>query len=274
MGDSGGRFVWYELATTDVEAAKAFYAGVVGWGTGDASTPGSGYGLFSAGDTPVAGLTRLPPDAREAGAMPQWRGYVGVDDVDVAVGRVKQLGGVVHVPPANVRNVSRMSVVADPEMATLALIEQSGRGRERPEPGTPGHVGWYELLASDVEKAFAFYSGLLGWQKTEADIGSEGTYQQFSAGAEAIGAMFTKPEASQISLWLYYFNVGDLSEAAKRVKTGGGQILYGPVAVPGGARILRCADPQGAVFALIDWHVRISIACYSPRDPSNRTDRR
>ena len=63
MGNSGGRFVWYELATTDIEAAKAFYAGVLGWGTGDASMPGSVYTLFTAGDAPVAGLMKLPADA-------------------------------------------------------------------------------------------------------------------------------------------------------------------------------------------------------------------
>jgi hypothetical protein len=37
MADSHGRFIWYELTTTDMQAAKAFYAAVVGWGTRDAS---------------------------------------------------------------------------------------------------------------------------------------------------------------------------------------------------------------------------------------------
>jgi predicted enzyme related to lactoylglutathione lyase len=50
-----GRFLWYELATTDAAAAKAFYAGVVGWGTQDASTPGAAYTLFTAGEVAVAG---------------------------------------------------------------------------------------------------------------------------------------------------------------------------------------------------------------------------
>ena len=57
MVDSHGRFVWYELATTDVEAAKAFYAEVAGWGTRDASAPGMPYTLFTAGEASVAGLS-------------------------------------------------------------------------------------------------------------------------------------------------------------------------------------------------------------------------
>ena len=45
MVDHHGRFAWYELITTDVAAAKAFYAEVVGWGAQDASTRGSGLHL-------------------------------------------------------------------------------------------------------------------------------------------------------------------------------------------------------------------------------------
>ncbi len=33
MVNSHGRFVWYELMTTDIEAAKVFYADVMGWGS-------------------------------------------------------------------------------------------------------------------------------------------------------------------------------------------------------------------------------------------------
>ena len=87
MGNSGGRFVWYELATTDMDAAKAFYASVVGWGTAGASMPDSVYTLFTAGNTPVAGLMKMPPGA--GGTVPQWLGYVAVDDVDVVAGKVE-----------------------------------------------------------------------------------------------------------------------------------------------------------------------------------------
>jgi predicted enzyme related to lactoylglutathione lyase len=275
MGNSGGRFVWYELATTDIEGAKAFYADVMDWGTAEAAMPGSAYSLFTAGDGPVAGVMNLPADARRTGAGPQWIGYVAVDDVDAAVGRVKQLGGTVRLAPMNVPNVSRFSVIADPQMATLALVKgRDPRGRIA-QPGAAGHVGWHELLVADWERAFAFYSELLGWQKAEIQISSIGTYQQFSAGTEAIGGMFSPSEMPPSSLWLYYFNVGDIEAAAKRAEAAGGQILCGPLAVPGGARIVRGEDPQGAIFALIDRRVRKAVGyCYSPRGHSDRPGRR
>ena len=40
MIGSRGRFVWYELMTTDTGAAKAFYAKVIGWGIKCIPMPG------------------------------------------------------------------------------------------------------------------------------------------------------------------------------------------------------------------------------------------
>lgn len=247
-----GRFVWYELITTDIEAAKAFYTNVVGWGTGHVSMPGAAYTLFTVRELPVSGLISLPEDARRMGAKPRWLGYVGVDDVVAATDRVKQLGGAVHVPPRDIPNVGRFSIVADPQMATLALLEPLQPSQERHvEPDTPGRVGWHELLAADRRKALAFYSELFGWQKVEDNVGARGMYQLFSAGGQTIGGIVAKAKMAPVPFWLYYLNVEDIDAAAERVKVGGGQMLNGPSEVPGGNWIVHCTDPQGAIFALV-----------------------
>jgi predicted enzyme related to lactoylglutathione lyase len=249
--DYHGRFVWYELMTTDTAAAKVFYASVVGWGAQDASTPALAYTLFTVGKAFAAGLMGLPEDARKMGATPRWIGYVGVDDVDAAADWVKRHGGAVHVPPTDVANLSRFSVIADPQMASLALIKWlKPSGQQPADPGKPGRVGWHELLAADLEKAFAFYGELFDWQKADADIGPLGTYQLFSARGQTIGGMFTKPATVPVPFWLYYFNVGDIDVAAERVRAGGGQVIEGPLELPGSSWIARCVDPQGALFAL------------------------
>jgi uncharacterized protein len=189
---SHGRFLWYELTTTDMEAAKAFYAEVVGWGTQNASMSGTPYTLFTAGGTSVSGLMSLPEDARKLGFRPGWLGYVSVDDVDATANRIKQLGGAVHVPPKDIPNISRFSIAVDPQMATIAVVKWLKPGQEQPaELDTLGRVGWHELLAADWEKAWGFYGELFGWQKADADIGAMGTYQLFSAGGLTIAGMFT-----------------------------------------------------------------------------------
>jgi predicted enzyme related to lactoylglutathione lyase len=250
MRDTPGRFAWYELMTTDMAAAKAFYASVVGWGSQDASTPDLAYTFFTAGSTAVGGLMDLPADARKMGATPRWMGYVGVNDVDVTSDRIKRLGGAVYVPPTN-SNIGRISVVADPQAATLALVKGRKSGQQQPaELGKLGRVGWHELLATDREKAFAFYGELLGWQKADTEIAPTNTYQLFSAGGQTIGGIVTKLPTEPVPFWLYYFNIDDIDAAADRVKTGGGDISEGPLELPSGSWIVRCRDPQGAAFAL------------------------
>jgi predicted enzyme related to lactoylglutathione lyase len=263
MVNSHGRFVWYELMTTDMEAAKAFYASVVGWSARDAAMPGVAYSVFTAGDAPVAGLLKLPDQARKMGVAPHWIGYVGVGDVDAAATRAGQLGGAVHIPPADVPNISRFSVIADPQKAVLALIKELKPRQEQPfGPRTLGHVGWHELLAADWEKAFAFYAELFGWQKAESHVGAMGRYQQFSAGGEPIGGMFTKPPELPFPFWLYYFNVSSIEAVAQRAQAGGGQIVYGPAEVPGGSWIVHCTDPQGAIFGLLDRRMRKAVGYF------------
>lgn len=271
MVQSHGCFVWYELTTPDMEVARAFYADVLGWGAQDASIPGTAYRVLTAEDTPVAGLTSLPEEACRAGVAPHWIGYVGVDDVDTAVMRVKPLGGTVYVPPTDVMNISRFSIIADPEGTMLALIKWL-KPSEAPSIAlaAPGRAGWHELLAANWEKAFAFYAALFGWQKAETQQGAMGIYQQFSAAGETIGGMFTKPPTLPLPFWLYYFNVADIEAAARRVEAGGGEILYGPMEVPGGAWILHCADPQGAIFALLDRRVRKAVGYYVSGYPHRR----
>jgi hypothetical protein len=245
-----GNFAWYELMTTDMTSAKAFYADVLGWEAQDASTASLDYVLFSAGGGAVGGLMPLPEEARKMGATPRWMGYVGVDDLDAATARIKHLGGAVYVPPTD-SNIGRISVVADPQAANLALVKGLKPGGRQPaRPGRPGRVGWHELFAVDWEKAFAFYGEIFGWRKADAEIGASETYQLFCAGGLTIGGMFNKSRAEPVPFWLYYFNVEDIDAAVARVRAGGGVMPVDPFELVGGIWIARGTDPQGAAFAL------------------------
>ncbi|MGA8612500.1 MAG: VOC family protein [Xanthobacteraceae bacterium] len=272
MVNSHGRFLWYELMTTDTKAASAFYAKVMGWEARDVSAPGMSYALFTFGEETVCGLTDLQQEARRTGAVPKWIGYVGVDDVDAAADQVKRLGGAVYVPPTNVPDISRFSVVADPQQATFVLLKWLKPGEEKPaDPNAAGRVGWHELLAANWERAFRFYSALFGWQRADAESEAMSTYQQFSAGGQTIGGMYTKPASVPIPFWLYYFNTDDVDAAAKRVTAGGGRLLEGPIGVPGGSRVARCIDPQGAMFALAGKRGSKTVGYFEPaaaRDPA------
>jgi hypothetical protein len=87
----------------------------------------------------------------------------------------------------------------------------------------------------------------------------------------AILQKYISPPMEPLSFWLYYFNVGDIDVAIKRVKAGGGAILYGPIEVPGNRWIARCTDPQGAIFALMGKRSHNGIGYFErlPRNPSS-----
>lgn len=249
MSDYAGRFVWYELMTTDSKAAEEFYRNIVGWQARDAGMPGMSYRLLSAGDTTVGGLMEMPQSAGEAGAEPAWIGYVWADDVDSAAREISRLGGSVYRQPDDIPGIGRFAIVADPQGATFALFNGTGEG-ERPARNAPGNIGWHELVTADWQKAFDFYSDLFGWTKAESyDMGPMGTYQLFAAGGETIGGMMTRTDTEPF--WFYYFNVDAIDAAQDRVKKGNGQIINGPMEVPGGSWIVHGLDPQGVMFALV-----------------------
>jgi predicted enzyme related to lactoylglutathione lyase len=250
MVDFFGRFAWYELITTDITAAKDFYREVVGWTARDVSSPDLAYTVFISGSASIAGLMDLPAEARKMGATPRWMGFVAVESADATSDRIKRLGGAVYVPPTD-SNIGRVSVVADPQTATFGLVEGLKLvPSQAAKPAELEQVGWHELLASDWEKVFSFYGDTFGWRKAVAESGPTDTYQLISAGGRTIGGMSNKRPIEPVPYWLNYFSVDDLDAAADRVKRAGGQIMEGPLQVPGGNWIARCRDSQGAAFAL------------------------
>jgi predicted enzyme related to lactoylglutathione lyase len=242
-------FAWYELLTTDVSAAQSFYGKVLDWDVQDASTSAFAYRLFGVGGNPVAGLMELPLDGRKKGATPRWVGYVAVEDVDEVVDQLKRLGGTVYVPPTD-SNIGRLAVVADPQTATLALVDGLKYGNGDAEPAGLGHVCWHELFAADAKAAFEFYSKLLGWQTTDPTTTPIDSYQLFAAGERTMGGMFNKIASAPVPFWLYYFAVADLDLVVRGVRAEGGLITRGPIKLWGDIWIAHCVDPQGAVFAL------------------------
>ena len=73
MADSKPRFIWYELVTSDQDAAEAFYRAVVGWKMADAGQPGMRYTILSAGGRGIGGMMAIPAEAARAGARPDPR---------------------------------------------------------------------------------------------------------------------------------------------------------------------------------------------------------
>ncbi|GGE38858.1 glyoxalase [Agaricicola taiwanensis] len=248
-------FVWYELITSDAEAAKAFYGKVVGWDMRDAGVPGMSYNILSAGGIEMGGLMGMPPEQCEAWDRPGWLGYIEVEDVDKAAEKVTAAGGAILRAPDDIPNIGRFAVAADNQGAGFILFcpKQGIANTSTAPQRAPGHVSWHSLFAGDEKGAFDFYSGLFGWTETDQmDCGPMGIYRIFATGGEEpAGGMMTKPPAVPAPFWLFYINVDDIDAAKARIEEAGGTVVMGPDPVPGGCFILHGVDPQGADFAVV-----------------------
>lgn len=245
-----GRWVWYDLLTTDLEAAKSFYTKVIGWGTmvWDGPMP---YEMWThAPKAGLGGLMVLPEEAKAAGAPPNWLGYVSTPDIAATAKRVVELGGKVIKEPTDVPDTGRFAVLADPQGAVFAVY-QSAHGAPQDAPPEVKQFSWHELATTDPEAAFAFYAKLFDWSKTEdMDMGEDGIYRMYGFGQWPLGGIYRKRPEMPVPAWLYYIKVPDVKATVETVKQAGGTILNGPMEVPGGDLIAQCMDPQGAAFAI------------------------
>ena len=249
-----GTYAWYELLTTDTAGATAFYKSVVGWDIAVWNPGPPPYHMLKAGEAGVGGLMELPEQARAMGAPPHWIAYIEVDDVDAAAGQIEKLGGRVLVPPMDVPNIGRWCTAADPHGAVFSAFKSANPDGMAPPSGV-GTFCWAELMTPDTDGAWDFYAALFGWDKTESmEMGPAGTYQMFGAAGRkaSLGGMMHKPaEIPGPAVWNYYIVVDDLTRALGATTAGGGQILTGPMQIPGGAWVAIAMDPQGAAFALL-----------------------
>ncbi len=247
-----GRFVWYDLMTPDPNAAVAFYTGLIGWGTTQWEEGVEPYRMWTVGDTPIGGVMTLPPEAQQAGAPPHWLAYVAVPDVDATTAHAVDQGAEALVPPTEIPTVGRFSVIRDPHGAVLAIFTPAGDAPGHEGPADVGEFSWHELAAIDPAQVLPFYQDLFGWDAMDTlDLGEMGSYQVFGRNGLPLGGMFSKGDAIPgPPFWLYYIRVDDVGAAVERVKSLGGQVLNGPMQVPGGDVVAQCCDPQGGAFAL------------------------
>ena len=88
-----GKFVWADLVTDDVPAARKFYSQLFGWTFQDLG----GYVIAANDERPLAGIFRREKPAGSS-ARPRWFGYISVPNVGRAVKQVADSGGKVIVP--------------------------------------------------------------------------------------------------------------------------------------------------------------------------------
>lgn len=210
-------FVRWTLRTTDLEAARAFYAALLEEGAPE--------------------IVELPAVARARGAKPHWLGHLAAAAPDATVETFVARGAM---------RLGGGELLREPNGAILAVTT--------PQQPARRDVVWQQLLVGDPARAARDYGELFGMKLgARIELAEHGGFDQFSwdggaAPAGSIGDLTGKPHIHP--QWLFFFRAADLDAAMRYVREKGG-IVLGPTDLPDGRRVAVCDDPQGAAFGLM-----------------------
>jgi hypothetical protein len=239
-----GRFIWRELMSTDVHAAKEFYSALAGWSFTEHEMGHIGvYTIINIGADSIGGIMKKP-DMAPACA---WVGYVSVQDVDATVHTAKEAGATILVPPTDIPNTARFATFMDPTGGVIAV--HRGLEEDREPIMKPGAFCWEQLGSTDVHKAIEFYGKVLGWK-----VFGEGFMQTFGLEAGMRGQVASVMQAppNTPSHWVSHIAVASLDHAHSVVEKHHGKVLVGKQIVPEIGAFSVVSDPQGAVVAVFE----------------------
>jgi len=242
-----GTFCWAELQTSDSSSAKAFYGALLGWSYSDTPIgPNTVYSTANVGGHIVGALYSDPSGKRPTA----WSTYIRVKSADDFAASARSNGAMVIAGPFDVTTVGRMAVIQDPTGAIFHVWEP------RANPGynlvgEPGSVCWNELNTRDTSAAETFYTAVFGYGIKHSDM--SGPYTEFQVNGKSIAGMTAIETGSpNAPHWQVIFTVANCELAVDVAKELGGRLLLGPTAVPGVGNYAMLADPQGAIFGVVD----------------------
>lgn len=259
MANPLGSFIWYELLTTDADAAARFYGAVVGWSipAGDPENQHV-YRMIGRSDGGTnGGVLQLDAEMQAKGARPAWVPYLYVPDVDAVVAAIHEDGGGTLMPKTTIPQ-GTFAMVTDPQgvpFYVMTPVPPAGKADATSDVFSvdqPQHVRWNELASPDLGAAKAFYARHFGFEFNNAmPMGPMGDYCFIEHHGVVLGAIMQQAQAGQPALWLPYIGVTSVMAAKAAIETGGGEVLNGPMEVPGGDWIIVARDPQGAAFGVV-----------------------
>ncbi|GAB3354479.1 VOC family protein [Modestobacter lapidis] len=233
---------WIDYGAPDVEAAKAFYAEVLGWTYTGGDPEFGGYLICQRNGCDAAGLAphQDPVDP------PRWTTYFATDDAAATAARITEAGGTVVFPPMEVGPMGTMAIARDPQGHPFGLW-QGAQNTGVQVYGEPGALSWNDAAVDDPAAAREFYSAVFGFSWEE--MPDSGGYCTFSTGAQPLGGLGATAESLPTG-WTTCFSVAVTDEAVRQVEAAGGAVLMAAEDTPYG-RIAVVRDPWGAPFSVM-----------------------
>jgi predicted enzyme related to lactoylglutathione lyase len=244
-----GKFVWADLVTDNVEAARKFYGPMFGWTFQTVNN----YTIASHDEQPLCGLIQRPRPAGSS-AQPRWFGYLSVASVAQAEHAVIGAGGRVLAPPQEFPKRGEQAVFADPE-GTVFGVMKSSSGDPQDFLADVGEWIWIQLLSRDARRAAEFYRAVGGYDIVENTASNRLSDYVLVSEGYARATVRTIPAAhKQVQpVWLLFVRVKNIGESLELTKQLGGKVLLEPKPELFEGRVAVIADPTGAAIGIMEW---------------------
>jgi uncharacterized protein len=120
-----GTVCWADLNTPDPSTARRFYHELLGWNFVEDEKDTSGYLHIKNHEQFIGGVPAA--SQRDPHTPPHWMIYFQVADCDASTAKAKQQGGEILLPPTDLENVGRFSILKDPQGVAFALFQPETR---------------------------------------------------------------------------------------------------------------------------------------------------
>jgi hypothetical protein len=245
-----GKFVWADLATDDVPAARRFYARLFGWTFRDFGD----YTIAANDERPLCGMFQRPRPTGRPEARPRWIGYISVRNVEHAQRAVTKAGGRVLAAPRKMPKRGEQAVFADPEGALFGVIKSSAGDPQDFLPD-PGDWVWIQLLSRDGAKAACFYRTVGGYEVVENQSSHRLSDYVLVNDGFARATVRTIPQTKEQvrPTWLPFVRVKNVGESVAQAGQLGGRALIEPRPDLLDGKVAVVSDPTGAAVGLLEW---------------------
>lgn len=246
-----GKFIWFELASVDVDTQKKFYSAVFGWKFRTINPVDDEYTIIVNGERPIAGMFTIQPmEGTKAGA--RWIGLMSVPDPRQAVAAAKRAGGTVQSELANAPNRGSHALLRDPAGALFGVLK-SDSGDPPDTTVNAGDFLWMDLFVPDQETAVKFYQQLVPYEIETRDTEYGAKRILLESANHYRAGILPLPKDVTHAGWLPYVRVTDLAATIKKVTDAGGHILVDPDEALLHGNLAIFADPQGGVLGIVKW---------------------
>ena len=247
-----GKFVWADLFAEDVDAAKRFYSGLLGWSWRTFGSGADEYHVAYANGRPVAGLVyrkpKVPEDARAV-----WIMYASAANPAGVESAVAKSGGATMVSPVNVPYRGIHAIFSDRDGALFGVL-RSSTGDPADYRAEDGEWVWTHLFTRNPRAAAVFYSQLLEFEVidyTVSEIPDDVVLASAGHARAGVGAMGADAPDDVRSAWVGFLRVADVDSSANRAEALGGQVMVRAELDTVDGQVAILTDGAGAVFGLM-----------------------